>query len=359
VSVYECKKTKRLFVQFQFEGKTYKKRLPEGTTRLQAAQLEVKLKNSLYFNRGVQTDKNEELWENFLMDTYLPHIEANQGPEALKRAIAVCKASMQFLKGMTVRSIKSADLERLKTDRMLTLSPHKKLRKPATIHREMSIISGAFTMAIANDLCEYNPCTRVSLPKFDNIQDRILPVEHWERFFKGFRNKLQREVCITVIFTGLRQNDVLGLRKDQVNWDTGQIVLIQGKVKRTVRIDMNETVRAILASRMDVPGQLFFPSYRKRGAKMGSIRNGIKYACIRAGIDPITIRDLRRTFGTHLHEMGFDDSTVASLLGHGDLRSVHRYKRGTAIKKSAVDALEKLAKSAYIPTAPKNPANDE
>jgi integrase len=344
VSVYECKKTKRLFVQFQFEGKTYKKRLPAGTTRTQAAQLEVKLKNSLYFNRGVSEDKNTELWENFLVDTYLPHIEANQGSEALKRAIAVCKASMPFLKGMTVRSIKSADLEKFKTERMLTLSPHKKLRKPSTIHREMSIISGAFTMAIKNDLCEYNPCTRVELPKFDNTQDRILPVEHWEKFFKGFRNKLQRDVCITVIYTGLRQKDVLGLRKDDVNWQTGQIVLLQGKTKRKVRIDMNATVQAILQSRMSVPGELFFPSYRKRGKQMGSIRNSIKYACIRAEIEPVTIRDLRRTFGTHLHEMGFDDSTVAQLLGHSDMRSIHRYKRGTAIKKDAVNALENLGK---------------
>jgi hypothetical protein len=34
--------------------------------------------------------------------------------------------------------------------------------------------------------------------------------------------------------------------------------------------------------------------------------------------------------------------TVAQLLGHKDLRSVHRYKRGTEIKRAAVQDLEKV-----------------
>ncbi|MFN6963739.1 MAG: tyrosine-type recombinase/integrase, partial [Pyrinomonadaceae bacterium] len=60
----------------------------------------------------------------------------------------------------------------------------------------------------------------------------------------------------------------------------------------------------------------------------------------RCGIKPhLSIRDLRRTFGTRLHESAFDDTTVAQLLGHSDLRSIHRYKRGSRIKRTAVDSL--------------------
>lgn len=60
-------------------------------------------------------------------------------------------------------------------------------------------------------------------------------------------------------------------------------------------------------------------------------------------------RDLRRSFGTRLHELAYDDATVAQLLGHRDLRSVHRYKRGTAIKRDAVRALELAVKKAQKP----------
>src|SRR5690606_38373948 len=96
----------------------------------------------------------------------------------------------------------------------------------------------------------------------------------------------------------------------------------------------------VLENRMLTEDDLLFPSYRKAGRPMTSIKNSIRFACRRAGIDRITIRDLRRTFGTRLHENGFDDKTVADLLGHSDLRSVHRYKRGTEIRKTAILSLD-------------------
>jgi hypothetical protein len=45
--------------------------------------------------------------------------------------------------------------------------------------------------------------------------------------------------------------------------------------------------------------------------------------------------------------MNYNNSTVAKLLGHGDLRSIHRYKRGKAILRETVSNLknENLPKS--------------
>lgn len=347
MSVYSDPKTDRLFIQFQCQGTPYKKRLPAGTTKQQAVQLEIKLKNQLFFdNQGFnKQDASDELWEDFLCEVYLPHVEANQCDGSLAKAITICKASMPFLKGKTLREIKTADLERFKTLRMQTLTRHGHKRKASTIHREMSILSRVFSLAEKNDLCDYNPCSRLDLPKFDNTQDRVLQLEDWERFFRGFRNTLQRDICEVVLFTGLRQNDILGLRKSHVNWQAEQIVLVQGKTQRKVRIDMNETVKAILQARLANGNDLFFPSYRT-GKQMHSIKHGIGFACVRAGLERLTIRDLRRSFGTVLHELGYDDSTIAQLLGHSDMRSIHRYKRGTAIKKEAVTTLETLVKSA-------------
>jgi integrase len=58
---------------------------------------------------------------------------------------------------------------------------------------------------------------------------------------------------------------------------------------------------------------------------------------------------LRRTFSTSLEEDGFSASTIAKLLGHSDLRSVHRYERGREILRTAVKSLEK-EKSCQNPT---------
>jgi integrase len=268
----------------------------------------------------------------------------------------VLRTSMPFLKGKTLRQIKPADLERFKAVRTITPTRHGRPRKPATIHREFKVLSAAFSMAVDNDLCESNPCRKVKLPKFDNVQDKVLDVENIERFLFAFRNSLQRDIAQTVIYTGLRQNDVLGLRKEHIR--DGEIRLTQGKTKRRVGIPIDEAIRPMLEARMEKYDDLLFPSYRT-GKRLVSIKNGIRFACLRAGIPVLTIRDLRRTYGTLLHDNGTDDKTVADLLGHSDTRCVHRYKRGSKSKKQAIQELGKSVKRASISASTDSQPRDE
>lgn len=354
MSIYEDKKTGRLFVQFMFRGETYKRRLPSGSTRSEAKAVEAKMKHELFFaSTSVRHERAQMLWETFVDKVYLEHVAANQSQISLEKAILICRLSMPYFRGKMIGDIKPSDVEQFKAARMMTPTRHGRKRMASTIHREISIISRVFSLAVRNDLCEYNPCTRIDLPKFDNIQNRILADADVDRFLGSFRNSLQRDICKVVLYTGLRQNDVFGLTKQMVDWQAGQIVLTQGKTKRRVVINMHPEVISVLSSRLGNRSELFFPSYRT-GKQLRSIKHAIKFACDRAGIPHLGMRDLRRTFGTQLHERGFDDKTVADCLGHADLRSVHRYKRGTQIQKEAILSLEYKAKSAKIPTSPQN-----
>jgi integrase len=340
--VYLDSKTKRLFIKFTYKGDTVKRRLPEGMSRTDAAKLETKLKHEAFFDSHGLTDKAEvPVWERFVEDVYLEHVAANNSEGSLDKAIVICKAATKHFRGMAINQIKPADVERFKVERQNTQTRHGHRRKPATIHREMSIISRVFSLAVRNDHCFYNPCSRIDLPRFDNVQDAVLEMHQADLFFASFRNSLQRDIATVVIFTGLRQKDILGLEKKHVRMDANEIVTIQGKTQRRVRVPMNGVVRAIMEKRYELDGDLLFPSYRT-GEQLKSIKNGIAFACQRAGLPKLGIRDLRRTFGTWLHELGYDDSTVASLLGHTDLRSVPRYKRGTEIKRTAVNDLEQI-----------------
>lgn len=338
--VYTDKKTGRFFVQFDHQGETYKFRLPPDTTKKQAEKLETKKKNTLFFeSHGFGRDHNDKLYEDFLIETYLPFMEANRSKVTFDQIVIVCKTSLKFLKGKTLRFIKRSDLERVKTARAETKTKHGKERKPATIVKEMSYISGVFSMAVDDDLCEYNPCSRVSMPKFDNVMDLILREENEEAFFSSFDSQWTADICKMVLNTGLRQKDIMFLTKFQVDLADGVIRRTQGKTKRRVEIPLNDEAREILERRVQSEaGEYLFPS-PVTGKPGGSVRHTMQRACQRAEIPIVTIRDLRRTFGTRLHEKGYDDTTVAQLLGHADLRSIHRYKRGTAIKREAVESL--------------------
>lgn len=341
--IYTDKKTKRLYIQFDFLGQTHKKRLPQKTTKSEAVKLETKLKNKLFFeNNGIEA-KRQIRFEDFLVEYFLPFAEANHSKASFDREVNLCKLALPFFKGKDLRQIKPADIEKFKQLRANTETQHETARKPATVLRELSIISKIFSLAVKNDFLEFNPCSRVEKPKFDNIQNRILRIEDEAKFFAEFQSDWARDICILVLNTGLRQNDALGLSKFNVDWSSEVIRLVQGKTKRVVEIPMNNTVKSILQSRRHNASDLFFPS-PKNGLQGTSVKKAMLGACARAKIELITIRDLRRTFGTRLCELNVNSTVTARLLGHGDLRSVHRYERGKEIMREAVGLLEKPAK---------------
>jgi hypothetical protein len=162
--IYTDKKTKRLWVQFDFDGNTYKRRLPAKTTKKQAEKIETKWKHNLFFEKsGVVSDK-VILFEDFLIEYYLPFAEQNHSKVTYDNKVRICKASLPYFGGKNMRQIKAAEVEKFKNYRTNLKTQHDTPRKPATVLRELSIISKVFSLAITNDFLEYNPCSRVEKP---------------------------------------------------------------------------------------------------------------------------------------------------------------------------------------------------
>lgn len=339
--IYTDKRNGRLFVQFNYKGQTTKRYLPPGATRRDAARYETKLRNDLFFQAVGMRPRNEILFEDFLTETFLPYVDNNHSEQNKYRADLLMFAALPFFRGKYLRHIKASDIEEFKNYRKNLPTPHGNVRAPATIWREISILSKFFSLAVDNDAVEYNPCARVKLPTFDNRQTKVLPYENDERFFAAFQSDQSRDIARLVLNTGLRQNDALSLSTFHLKGDT--LELTQGKTKRVVILPLNNEAFEIIYKYKPESG-LIFPS-PQTGKQMLSIRTAIASACRRAEIEPVTIRDLRRTFATRLADQGEDELTIAMLLGHSDLRTVHKYAHSmTAMRK----AVEKIGKDAHI-----------
>lgn len=349
--VYTDKKTNRLYIEFQYKGHRYKERLPDGTSKTDAAKLEVKIKNDLMFQfHGVPTASTALTFDQFIDRFFGPVADQWRltNPARYERTVLLVKDIRPMFKGKVMRSIKAADIERVKQSRINLLTMHGTPRKPATVEREMSIISSIFKMAVDNDVIEYNPCSRVKKLAFDNIQDRLLRREDDEKFFAHLPTVWTRDVCRMVLNTGLRQNDLMRLTPFQVDLDNALITLIQGKTKRRVLVPLNDTALEILRRRWSK--NLLFAS-PKTGTEKGSVRHSMVRACIKAGIPVITIRDLRRTFATRGLEDGADFATIADILGHTGLRMLPRYVRSLEMKRKMVNSIKK---SPHIPPVAEN-----
>lgn len=346
--VYLDKRTKRFFIQFQFRQQTYKERLPDKTTRKQAEMIEVKMRNDVMLeSHGIVSRQKDITFDRFLKEYFAPYAEAKYSKGSYEYAVTVCKAALELFRGRPLRGIKPADIERFKNIRASLVTQHDRPRKPATVAREMSIISKLFSIAVQNDLCDYNPYTRVEKPKFDNVQDTILRLEDEEAFFAAFKSEWCRDICKVALYTGLRQNDILNLTRFNVDLDAGVIRLVQGKTQRRIEVIILDTIRPMLEwrCRRASSSPLVFPS-PKTGKAGTQTKTAIRNACIRAKIPVITIRDLRRSCATRLEDLGFSSGTIAKYLGHSDLRSVHRYQRSRDAMREAAKALENQVKPA-------------
>lgn len=282
-------------------------------------------------------------FERFLKEYFGPHIDANYSPANVEKAIYICKAALPFLRGRAIRSIRPADIERFIESRKNTPTMHDTLRKPATVLRELSVISKLFSLAVKNDLCDHNPCSRVERPKFDNTQNRLLGRADQQRFLAALPSQWARDICTMVLNTGLRQNDLMTLTRFSIDREERLIRLVQGKTKRRVEIACNATVMEILERRWQIKNQLLFPSPRT-GTENGSVRHTMQRTCDKLEIPRVTIRDLRRTFATRALENGSDGVTVAEALGHTSLRMIPRYVRSLENKRKLAESLENPAK---------------
>ena len=80
-----------------------------------------------------------------------------------------------------------------------------------------------------------------------------------------------------------------------------------------------------------------------------SVKTAIKGAVKRSGVSKITVHDLRRTAASRLLDARVDHITIASILGHTDLRMILRYAQSSKAKRKAVKRLEKQNRAKIVP----------
>jgi integrase len=345
--IYTDKKSGTFFVKFDYNGASYKKRLPRGTTKREAKKYEATWKTSLYNESNSLKEIPQIKFEDFLVKYFLPYSEENK--KSFERDLIVCKFALEFFKGKNLRDIKPFDIEDFKVQRMKTPTQHDTPRKPATVVREMAVISKIFSLALNNDYVDYNPCQRVEKPKFHNVGRRKLKDGDDEKFFAAFESEWAFDICQVIINTGLRQCDATGLLWSEIDWEAEEIRLLQGKTGREVVIPINGTVKKILQRRFTKRNcELVFPS-PKSGERGYSVKTAIKGAVKRSKVSRVTVHDLRRTAATRLLDAGADHITIAAILGHTDLRMILRYAQSSKAKRKAVKSLEKQNRAKIVP----------
>jgi integrase len=158
--------------------------------------------------------------------------------------------------------------------------------------------------------------------------------EEREYFKRASRNRNLYDLARLIRNQGMRPEEVMSLRKEDIDLERGQLRIRFGKTKAARRtLNLTAESRSILARRCQGPSIWIFPSERKSGRHIVRMNGAHDTAC--AGNKTrrtlhFVLYDFRHTFATEMAQAGVDLATLAAILGHSSIRVVQKYVHPTA-----------------------------
>jgi len=353
--------TKTFYYDFWVEGRRYRGSIPEARTKAQAERAETKIRDSVYEGKYGKAVVAPTL-AKFVAETYLSH--SRQHKRSWKHDEFRVRPLVAVLGKYRLDEISQIQIERYKRDRGAAVSKRGSEFSPASVNRELELLSAIFSYAL--DLGVFvgtNPCRRVKRLDEDNERTRILFYEEEERLMAqlvGRRAHLASIVQLA-IHTMLRKMELLSLCKANLDFERGLIWASNSggqrtKSKKSRPVPMNSFARQMLLELCRASeSEYVFPN-EETGSYIKDVKTGFSSACRDAKIKDFRFHDLRRTGATRLGEGGADAFYITAILGHSDVNTSQIYTIAT--NEGLRRAMESLTRGRG-PTVTEVPTNEE
>ena len=207
--------------------------------------------------------------------------------------------------------------------------------KPRSAARALAAVRGLHRFLIQEKATTHNPTTVVERPRAFAPLPHFLSLEEVDRLLAapdltdpaGLRDRAMIEVLYA---TGLRVSELIHLRTDGVNLETGFVrCLGKGNKERVVPLGDSacSAVRAYLAGgRGSHASDLLFLTRNGTALSRMAFWGLLKYYAAHAGIQKsISPHVIRHSFATHLLERDADLRAVQMMLGHVEISTTQIY----------------------------------
>jgi len=192
-------------------------------------------------------------------------------------------------------------------------------KAPATINHHLILIKAIYNRAIRDGLLSVNPAVRVKPYKLNNTICRYLTPKQ-EAVLLEHLSITYHPLVKTAIYTGIRQGELLRLRWEDVDWNTGILTVKKSKHGQAHRVPMNSIVQSVMSEAyQNRKGDRIFPH------DSSQMRKSFEKAIKAAGLAPFRFHDLRHTFASRLSMKGANDRTLMVLGGWKSPAMLSRY----------------------------------
>ena len=215
-----------------------------------------------------------------------------------------------------------------------------------TINKQLSILRRTFYLAQKRWMwIKEIPLIEME-PNADNKRTRHLSFEEFYRLLE-FCALWLKDIVIVAAWTGLRRENVVMLRKTQVNLLTREIIVDGTEIKNgeNLRIPIASPAYEVLASLItndNANSSYVFRNEEGKPYKPHRVYRAFKKSLKCAGIEDFRFHDLRHCFASWNRQAGVDIYTLAELMGHKDTKMTMRYAHITPVHLTkAIGLLEK------------------
>ena len=164
---------------------------------------------------------------------------------------------------------------------------------------------------------------RIPLAKKSLKLPVVLSKEEVQRLLDAPNNIKHRNVLMFLYYAGLRLNELIDIRWEDVDADRSLIHIKEGKGEKDRVVFLHEKLKVLINGNKN---GLIFQSDRGKEYNKRTIQQIVKNASKKAGIKKkISPHSLRHSFATHLLEGGADIRYIQKLLGHKNLQTTQVY----------------------------------
>ena len=176
-----------------------------------------------------------------------------------------------------------------------------------------------------------NPCRGVSRFKVEK-HERFLTREELYRLGEALRAAPAQRLASThaaaairlLVLTGCRRNEILGLRWDDLNFESGEIRLPDSKTGARM-VPLPPKSAEILAGLSRTPDSPWVFPGKKKGTRLVNLNDSWDRVRKRARLDGVRLHDLRHTYASRALALGESLPMIGQLLGHRMVNTTARY----------------------------------
>ena len=204
---------------------------------------------------------------------------------------------------------------------------------PTVANRAVDILVKMFNLADAWGWrpAGTNPCRGVSRFKVEK-HERFLTREELYRLGQALRVAPAERLASThgaaairlLVLTGCRRNEILGLRWDDLNFETGEMRLRDSKTGARM-VPLPPKSAEVFAGLSRTPDNPWVFPGRKKGTRLVNLNDSWDRVRKRAGLDGVRLHDLRHSYASRALALGESLPMIGDLLGHRKVNTTARY----------------------------------